>query len=93
MGRNNLILHGSLWTNKGTGNVFDIFIFTTHDIDEALYLADVIHIFQGPPLTWKKDIHIEIPTFERKNHKDEMDRYREIILDDPLKKVSVQRSV
>ncbi len=38
-----------------------ILLFITHDIDEALYMADTIHLFKGPPLTIKKRIEIEIP--------------------------------
>jgi NitT/TauT family transport system ATP-binding protein len=54
-------------------------LFITHDIDEALYLADDIHIFDGPPLNMKKKISIEIPLMDRAKYKKDMERYRKDI--------------
>lgn len=56
------------------------FFFITHDIDEALYIADIIHIFEGPPLTLKNSITIDIPACNRGQHKDEMKQYKEALL-------------
>ncbi|MDQ2085233.1 ABC transporter ATP-binding protein [Herbivorax sp. ANBcel31] len=54
--------------------------FITHDIDEALYLADSIHIFKGPPLNLKKSIKINIPSLRSKNKKEEMESLKNEIL-------------
>jgi NitT/TauT family transport system ATP-binding protein len=37
-----------------------ILLFITHDVDEALYMADMVHIFKGPPLTIRKQIKIDV---------------------------------
>lgn len=56
------------------------FFFITHDVDEALYVADDIHIFQGPPLVLKKHITIEIPSRDRRKYEKEMNGYKDLLL-------------
>lgn len=56
-----------------------VFIFITHDIDEALHMADFIHVLQGPPLTLKKQITIDIPHKQRVNNKEIMEKYKAMI--------------
>lgn len=56
------------------------FFFITHDVDEALYIADEIHIFDGPPLTLKSTTTIDIPAYDRRKHEDEIKKYKEILL-------------
>ncbi|MCF8020139.1 ABC transporter ATP-binding protein [Petrocella atlantisensis] len=42
--------------------------FITHDIDDALYIADDIYIFDGPPMRLVEKINIQIPHELRKDH-------------------------
>jgi len=56
-----------------------VFILVTHDIEEVLYMADYIHIFQGPPLTLTEEITIEIPQFERERNSNSIMKYRDIL--------------
>ncbi|WP_090440393.1 ABC transporter ATP-binding protein [Natronincola peptidivorans] len=56
------------------------FLFITHDVDEALYIADHIHIFQGPPLSLKQEIIVDIPHEERRSQKEKLRQYKEILL-------------
>lgn len=64
-------------------NYKDSFLFfITHDIDEALYLADEICIFNGPPLKIQKQITINIHSSDRKRHSREMEKYKTMILED-----------
>lgn len=55
-------------------------IFITHDIEEALYLADDIYIFDGPPLEMKNCISIDVPLKEREIKKEEMEHYRQLLV-------------
>lgn len=55
-------------------------IFITHDIDEALYLSDLIHIFQGTPLTLTKQLTIPIPHSQRSSNNMEIMKYRQKFL-------------
>lgn len=54
--------------------------FITHDVEEALYLGDEIYTFEGPPLSLKKQITIEVPAKERERDQKEMERYKKLIL-------------
>lgn len=65
------------WNHKNR-----FFFFITHDVDEALYIADDIHVFQGLPLTLKKQITIEIPSCDRGKYRNEMGRYKDLLLGD-----------
>ncbi|SHJ28068.1 NitT/TauT family transport system ATP-binding protein [Geosporobacter subterraneus DSM 17957] len=56
------------------------FIFITHDIDEALYLADDIYVFQGPPLNLEKQITIDIPHIRRECRKEQMNHYKALLM-------------
>ena len=56
-------------------------IFVTHNIDEALYLADEIHIFEGLPLTLKGQIVVDIPHDKREQEKKELQRYKKEVED------------
>ncbi|SCZ06468.1 ABC transporter ATP-binding protein [Alkaliphilus peptidifermentans] len=64
------------WQNKR-----ELLVYVTHDIDEALYMSDEIHIFDGPPLTYKKHITIEILKNNRSYKENEMRTYKEILLE------------
>lgn len=56
-----------------------LLIYTTHDAFEAVYMADNIYVFEGPPLKMKKHITIDIP-FEQRNIKmDEIKKYEEML--------------
>jgi NitT/TauT family transport system ATP-binding protein len=57
-----------------------LFIFVTHDIDEALYMAETIHVFEGPPLTLKKQIEIDIPIGAQRNQNNKINIYKELLL-------------
>jgi NitT/TauT family transport system ATP-binding protein len=54
-------------------------IFVTHDLDEALLLADKIYILDGRPIKIKKEIEINIPKRERIKQKDKINEYREML--------------
>lgn len=56
-------------------------IFVTHDIEEALYLADEIHIFKGLPLTLKGEVFVDIPYEKREQEKEELQRYKKKVED------------
>lgn len=66
------------WNQKS-----QFFIFITHDIEEALYMADHIHILEGPPLQLKNQITIQIHQNQRAQQKREMEVYRELLLGKP----------
>lgn len=51
-------------------------IFVTHDMDEALYISDEIHIFHGPPLQLKQRYRIELTREQRKEAPHLMDEYK-----------------
>lgn len=57
-----------------------IIIFVTHDIDEALYMADVVMQFTGPSLTLKGQIPIRIPHAKRFEEPERMNEYRKQIV-------------
>lgn len=50
--------------------------FITHDVEEALYLADSIYIFKGPPLVLERQIDIDIPFSQRKNNNAELEKIK-----------------
>jgi NitT/TauT family transport system ATP-binding protein len=52
-------------------------LFVTHDIDEAVYLADRIHILSAGPGTLVDDIEIDLPTHRTENLK-QTTRFREL---------------
>jgi len=47
--------------------------FITHDVEEALYLADSIYIFKGPPLVLERQIDIDIPFSQRQSNIKELE--------------------
>lgn len=55
-----------------------ITFFITHDVDEALYLADSIYTFKGPPLTLEKQIDIKLR--ERLNNPEVIENFKSKIL-------------
>ncbi|NLM04603.1 MAG: ABC transporter ATP-binding protein [Clostridiales bacterium] len=55
--------------------------FITHDIDEAIYMADDIYIFNGPPLKLKRRVTIDTSREDRRNNK-KLETYKKIILED-----------
>lgn len=52
----------------------------THDVEEALSLADSIYIFKGPPLTLERQLDIDIPFNQRQNKREELETIRSMIL-------------
>lgn len=58
----------------------NFFFFITHDVEEALSLADEIYIFQGPPLTLKRRIAIDISPCDGVNGQKEKEKYKELLL-------------
>lgn len=54
-----------------------LLIYTTHDAFEAVYMADNIYVFEGPPLKMKKQIIIDIPFEEREMRIQELKKYEE----------------
>ncbi|MGF7184311.1 NitT/TauT family transport system ATP-binding protein [Desulfitispora alkaliphila] len=65
----------SFWKQKKK-----LLIFVTHDIDEALYMADKIHVFSGPPLTLINQISIPISHEKRAESKEALNEYREQLI-------------
>lgn len=57
----------SSWNNKGR-----YFIFVTHDMTEAVYMADYIHKMQGPPLQYVETIKVD-KEYRKKYFSREMD--------------------
>lgn len=55
-------------------------LFVTHDPEEALYLADVIHVLGGPPLSKIKQLAIDIPHVERPGQAARLDEYKKCLL-------------
>lgn len=53
--------------------------FVTQDPEEALYLADIIHVLEGPPLYKIKQLGIEIPHAERANQAARLDEYKKCL--------------
>lgn len=57
-----------------TNNKFIFFI--THDVEEAVYLADSIYIFKGPPLLLDRQLDIDIPFNQREINKKELENIK-----------------
>ncbi|KAB3536054.1 ABC transporter ATP-binding protein [Alkaliphilus pronyensis] len=58
-----------------------LFILITHDADEALCMANYIHVLEGPPLTLKKEIVIDEPPGKARSGIDKIQKYREMLED------------
>lgn len=56
-----------------------VIIMITHDADEALYMANYIHILKGPPLSLKEQFIIDIPPGETRNNRDEIEKYKRML--------------
>ncbi|MDL2233225.1 ABC transporter ATP-binding protein [Ruminococcaceae bacterium OttesenSCG-928-L11] len=54
-------------------------ILVTHDVEEALYLADRILILDGPPLTIIDEVAVDIPVHSRPQSEDVLVWHREYI--------------
>jgi len=57
-----------------------LLIFVTHDIDEALLLADQIIVLQGLPLSIKDTINIDISKKKRKLESIDLIKYKNMIV-------------
>ncbi|MCC5911195.1 MAG: ATP-binding cassette domain-containing protein [Clostridiaceae bacterium] len=57
-----------------------LFLFVTHDVEEALYMADHIHIFQGPPMELTKKLTIDIPAGDARNKNEKIDQFKEMLV-------------
>ncbi|MFL0249448.1 ABC transporter ATP-binding protein [Clostridium neuense] len=57
-----------------------LFIYTTHDTLEAVYMADNIYVFEGPPLKLKKSVHVDTPFDNRKVKMEEIKKYEEALI-------------
>ena len=55
-------------------------LFVTHDPEEGLYLADIIHVLGGPPLNKIKQLAIEILHGERLGRRAQLDEYKKCML-------------
>lgn len=55
-------------------------LFVTHDPEEGLYLADVIHVLEGPPLKKIKELTIAIPHAARPSQKAQLEEYKQCLL-------------
>jgi len=53
-------------------------VFVTHDIQEAVYLADDIYIMKQAPSTFVKHINVDLP-FNRNRNTKRLSRYNEIV--------------
>lgn len=64
-------------------------IFVTHDISEAVYLADDIYILKSPPSRFVEHIHVDLPLNRNRDTKRDP-RYTEIVhhVEDMMIKVS-----
>ncbi len=51
----------------------------THDAEEALMLADDIHLLQGPPLQVAGLVKLDIPVRDRVSGADELEQYRTLL--------------
>jgi NitT/TauT family transport system ATP-binding protein len=54
-------------------------ILVTHDPDEALYMADTVHMLKGPPLKLHRQFDIGMPRQERLNSPDKLADYRTLL--------------
>jgi NitT/TauT family transport system ATP-binding protein len=53
-------------------------IFVTHDIREAVFLGDEIHILKSQPSKFVENIHVDLPLQRNKSTKREP-RYEELV--------------
>ena len=61
-------------------NKSKLVIFISHDIDEALYMADNIYVFHGPPLELIRDMSIDINYSKRDQEKLYIKQYRDMLM-------------
>lgn len=58
---------------------YETVFFITHDSEEAIYMADYIYIWRGPPLALQKVIKVTMPTKDRYERQKEFKRYKEVL--------------
>ena len=58
---------------------YELVFFITHDSEEAIYMADFIYIWRGPPLALQKVIKVAIPTEERYERQKEFKQYKDAL--------------
>lgn len=56
-----------------------VLIFTTHDPDEALYLATDVYVLTGPPLNLTKRLEIDVLQEVRRNNPESLLPYKRLI--------------
>lgn len=64
-------------------------LFVTHDISEAVYLADDIYILKSQPSQFVKHIHVDLP-FERNRDTKRSEKYNQLVhrVEDAMMEVS-----
>ncbi len=64
----------------GNNMTHKLIFLITHDVEEALYLADSIYIFNGLPLALERQVDIDIPFSQRQRNRQELENIRSKIL-------------
>ena len=65
------------------------FIFVTHDISEAVYLADEIYIMKAPPSSFSHHITVDLP-LQRDREVKKMSRYLELVREVEDKMIAIK---
>ncbi|MDF2921942.1 MAG: cmpD2 [Paenibacillaceae bacterium] len=55
-------------------------LLVTHDPDEALQLADTVHVLAGPPLSIVRQFAIDIPRDQRQSEPERLQQYRAALM-------------
>jgi NitT/TauT family transport system ATP-binding protein len=54
-------------------------LLVTHDVEEALLLADRVYLLGGPPLAVRKEFDIPVPQAQRRQSPDQLLAYRKLL--------------
>jgi len=65
-------------------------IFTTHDPDEALYLATDVYVLTGPPLSITKRLEIDVHQEVRRNNPESLLPYKRLITQHNNKNIGLE---